>query len=74
MENFELSQEFIPLCTLLKATGIAQSGAEGGVLIARGVVKVDGVVERRKRCKIRAGQQVAVGTELISVTASPTAP
>jgi ribosome-associated protein len=74
MENFALNQEFIPLCTLLKASGIAQSGAEGGMLIAKGIVKVDGVVERRKRRKIRAGQVVVVGSEQIVVVPDPSAP
>lgn len=58
MKEFKLKGEFIPLCDLMKVTDLTQSGGEAKHLIAQGMVKVDGVVETRKRCKIRQGQVV----------------
>ena len=55
---FELRGEYITLDALLKATGSAPSGGIAKVMIAGGEVQVDGVVELRKTCKIRAGQGV----------------
>ena len=60
MQNvtFELTKEHIALCDLLKLTGIADSGGRGKVMVAEGLVKVDGQLEDRKTAKIRAGQSV----------------
>jgi len=56
--EFELKGEFIELCNLLKLVGIAQSGGQGKMMVADGIVKVDGKVELRKTAKIRKGQIV----------------
>lgn len=48
----------IDLCDLLKVTNLCENGAVAKHIIATGVVKVDGQVELRKRCKIRTGQVV----------------
>lgn len=57
MEEFQLEgREFIELHNLLKVTGLCASGGMAKAVIAEGLVKVDGNVELRKRCKIRAGQ------------------
>ncbi len=59
MKEFNLSgSEFIPLCDLMKITGLTGSGADAKHVIAEGQVKVNGEVELRKRCKIRSGQIV----------------
>ncbi len=58
-ETFRLRSEYIPLCDLLKVCAVTDSGGEAKHLIADGEVLVDGVVELRKRCKIRAGQVVS---------------
>ncbi len=59
MLNFPLQgKEFIELHNLLKVTGLCDSGGVAKMLIADGRVKVDGLVETRKRCKIRPGQVV----------------
>ncbi|MBN2646111.1 MAG: RNA-binding S4 domain-containing protein [Desulfuromonadaceae bacterium] len=50
--------EFVELNDLLKITGLCPSGGVAKLVIADGEVLVDGVVETRKRCKIRAGQRV----------------
>ena len=59
MEDFDLQgRDFVELCNLLKFTGLCPSGGTAKLMIADGCVTVDGAVELRKRCKIRAGQVV----------------
>jgi ribosome-associated protein len=67
--TFTLNKEFIALCDLLKATGIAQSGGHGKAMVADGLVLVDGTREQRKARKIRAGQVVITGDVRIAVEA-----
>jgi ribosome-associated protein len=67
--TFTLNKEFIALCDLLKATGIAQSGGHGKSMVADGLVTVDGVREQRKARKIRAGHVVITGDVRIAVIA-----
>jgi ribosome-associated protein len=66
-QTFELEGEYVELNQLLKLAGIAASGGEGKHLVAEGLVTVDGVVELRKTCKIRAGQVVSIDDEVIRV-------
>lgn len=69
MESFELDgREFIELCNLLKVTGMCESGGRAKSLIADGLVKVDGKVELRKRCKIRQGQIIELGNTKVTIT------
>jgi len=56
--QFELAKEHIALCDLLKLAGVADSGGRGKMMVAEGLVKVDGKTESRKTAKIRAGQSV----------------
>jgi ribosome-associated protein len=56
--EFQLNNEHIRLCDLLKLAGIADSGGQGKHLVAEGEVTVDGRPESRKTAKIRAGQTV----------------
>jgi ribosome-associated protein len=51
-------EEFIPLQSLLKASGLVGSGGAAKVAIVGGLVKVDGASETRRGKKIRAGQVV----------------
>ena len=70
MNQFSLEgKDYIELHNLLKVIGLCGSGGEAKMLIADGLVKVDGVVETRKRCKIRAGQVAEFQGEKISVQA-----
>lgn len=70
---FKLSPEFsdetspfIELSQLLKVTNICGTGGEAKVLILEGRVRVDGVVESRKSCKIRPGQVIEVdGAQIV---------
>ena len=65
--QFALNDEYVELNQLLKLVGICDSGGAGKMLVASGVVKVDGRVELRKTCKIRAGQSVRIGDNRIDV-------
>lgn len=67
--DFVIKEEYIELCRLLKAVNLVGSGGEGKEVVAEGLVSVDGAIETRKRCKIRAGQTVAFGGETIRVIA-----
>ena len=67
--RFAVTGDHIELNQLLKLSGICDSGGAGKVMVASGVVSVDGRKELRKTCKIRAGQLVAVGDVRISVVA-----
>ena len=67
--EFKLNGEFIELNQLLKMVGVCDSGGAGKVLVAEGVVSVDGHVELRKTCKIRAGSVVTLGDVRITVLA-----
>ena len=59
--TFDLDRDHVALNDLLKLSGIVDSGGAGKALVASGAVRVDGVVETRKTCKIRPGQRVRVG-------------
>jgi ribosome-associated protein len=65
--DFTLTGEYVELHNLLKITGLADSGGTAKMFVASGAVKVDGVVELRKTCKIRAGQVVLFGDTRIAV-------
>ena len=59
--KFHLTAEFIELNKLLKFLGVAESGGAAKGMVASGEVCVDGAVELRKACKLRAGQRVETG-------------
>jgi ribosome-associated protein len=68
---FELRGDHITLDRLLKATGLAPSGGAAKVLVSQGLVRVDGHVELRKTCKLRAGAVVTLEGDRGHVTAAP---
>lgn len=65
--TFSLDREYIALDDLLKLVGVTDSGGAAKALVASGAVRVDGAVELRKTCKIRAGQRVQVDDLVIRV-------
>ncbi len=67
MEIFEIKDEFIPLNKLLKASGIIDSGGIAKLIIADGLITVDGKVETRKRCKIYPDQIVEYNGQKLKV-------
>jgi ribosome-associated protein len=68
MEELELDgSEYIQLCDLLKTMGMCGTGGEAKQMISQGLVKVDGEVELRKRCKITTGKVVEYNGESVKV-------
>jgi ribosome-associated protein len=67
--EFELRDEYVELCNLLKLAGVADSGGRGKQMVAEGLVQVDGQLESRKTAKIRAGQIVVCEGVSIKVIA-----
>lgn len=65
--RFEIQGEYIELSKLLKATGLCATGGTAKILITEGRVTVDGLVERRRQCKIRKGQAVCLEGHTIDV-------
>ncbi len=61
----DIRGEYIQLDQLLKTTGLCHSGGFAHAEIEAGKVSVDGAVEMRKRAKLRPGQRVRYGGEII---------
>jgi ribosome-associated protein len=66
---FAVRGDYIQLDQLLQAASLVSSGGEAHILVDQGQVKVDGQVESRKRAKLRPGQRVECGGEIITLTA-----
>ena len=71
--EFTIDGEYVELNQLLKLTGVCDSGGAGKAIVASGAVSVDGNVELRKTCKIRAGQVVTLGDVRIRVLGADSA-
>ena len=68
MIEFDLDgHDYIELHSLLKVTGLCESGGVAKLLVSDGLVKVDGEIELCKRCKIRTGQSVELNDQQIVV-------
>ena len=68
MIEFDLDEhDYIELHNLLKVTGLCESGGVAKLLIGDGLVRVEGDVELRKRCKIRTGQIVEFNEQQVLV-------
>ena len=65
--RLEVRGAFIQLDQLLKTTGFCHSGGYAHAEIEAGKVRVDGVVETRKRAKLRPGQRVTYGQETVEL-------
>lgn len=66
--HFKLeNNDYIELNSLLKVTGLCESGGRANQVIIAGEVLVDGKPELRKRCKIRDGQVVELAGEVVQV-------
>ena len=65
--TFPLRGDFITLDRLLKACALANSGGQAKLMVADGLVQVDGQQELRKTAKIRAGQVVSMAGVRIRV-------
>lgn len=67
MIKYELKDEYIELCKLLKIVGLLDSGGIAKLVIADGQVLVNGEVDTRKRYKVRAGDVIEYDGEKIIV-------
>lgn len=67
---FAVRGEYIQLDQLLKATGLCESGGAAHVAIAEGLVRVDSMVDTRKRAKLKPGQTVSFAGETIELVAA----
>ena len=67
MIDFILNGEFIPLIQLLKATHLVQTGGEAQIVVSEGQVKYNGVVDYRKRLKVKQGDLVEYKGQTISI-------
>lgn len=65
--TFELKEDFIPLIQLLKYTGVAESGADASDMVVSGMVLSNGKPETRKRYKVRKGDVISVGGQVIQI-------
>lgn len=67
MQKFKIKGEYIQLNQLIKAMAWCANGSEANELILQGLVKVNGVVELRKRNKIIVGMEVEFNNRKVSV-------
>jgi len=58
MIEFKLTEEYIPMIQLLKATNLVQTGGEAQIVVTEGEVKYNGTIDYRKRLKVRSGDVV----------------
>ncbi|WP_440985938.1 RNA-binding S4 domain-containing protein [Xanthomonas sontii] len=65
--DLQLESDYVELKHLLKLTGLCGSGGAAKAVISEGQVRVDGEVELRKACKVRAGQVVQLGDVQVQV-------
>ena len=69
MKNIEISTEFIKLDSFLKYASAVSSGGEAKMLVADGLVKVNGETCLMRGKKLRDGDTVELGGEAFKVTA-----
>ena len=68
--NFEVRGDHVTLDHLLKLAGLAPSGGAAKMMVAQGLVQVDGQPELRKTRKLRPGAVVVLGDVRITATAA----
>ena len=71
---FVLRDTYIELYKLIKLENLANSGGEAKAMIADGQIKVNGLVETRKRRKLIAEDEVEVDGATIEIQGSKTKP
>jgi len=65
--HFVLTREFIELDKLLKLLNLAPSGGIAKMMVAEGMVQVNGEFEFRKTRKLRAGDVVRMNDDEITI-------
>jgi ribosome-associated protein len=66
-QQFVITDEYIELNKLLKASGVCDTGGQAKMIIEDGLVFVDGEIETRKRRKIKDGMIVKYGAHRVNV-------
>lgn len=67
MRAVEITKEPVELYKLLKFEGLASSGGEAKYFVSEGLVKLNGVIETRKRKKIVSGDVVEFQGESLQI-------
>lgn len=65
--DIKISTEFIKLDQLLKFSGIVGNGSDAKILILEEEVSVNGEISTQRGKKIRPGDTVKVGDQIINV-------
>jgi ribosome-associated protein len=68
-QQFVLTREYIELDKLLKLLSLAPSGGIAKMMVAEGLVSVNGEIEQRKTRKLRVGDMVQMDNEEIIIIA-----
>lgn len=68
-KKIKIDTEFIRLDSLLKLSGIAQTGGHAKILVQNGEVSVNGEICLMRGKKIRENDVVVCGDDIIEVTA-----
>jgi len=63
--EYLLLDEYIELYKLIKVLDLVDSGAQAKLLVANGYVTRNGELETRKRAKIKRGEIVVIGDEVV---------
>lgn len=64
MKDVLINEEPVELFKILKFEGITSSGAEAKDVIASGTVLVNGIIEKKKRKKMVAGDTIEMNGEI----------
>ncbi|MGL4738894.1 MAG: RNA-binding S4 domain-containing protein [Cellulosilyticaceae bacterium] len=67
MKEISISTEFIKLDQLMKYADMVQSGGEAKMLIAQGLVLVNGDICTQRGKKIRSGDKVEFDGETVAI-------
>lgn len=67
MREIEMTSEPLVLFQILKFESVASSGGEAKMMIADGLVKVNGEVETRKRKKIYNGDTIECDGQIVTM-------
>lgn len=68
-QEIAIKSEFIKLDSMLKFSGICMTGGEAKTIIEEGIVFFNGEVCTMRGKKVRPGDEVAVGDNLLKITA-----
>ena len=67
MKEIHIRSQAVELFKILKFEGLVASGGEAKMVIAQGMVEVNGDVETQKRKKINSGDEIVFNNEVFTV-------